>query len=190
VNPLAAIAAVAVAYGAYRMWSGSGGPSAGGEGPEQSTPTGAGVTYAKGLRTAHNGIKMPARLITAAIAIRAECSYVICPELTITSGQRDEFGQSRAMITYLATFGEAKFVGLYKNAARELLKIPQVNWPAKIKEMYEVTKLLNAGGHYGGGALDFRLGTDAQNAELIRAALKVGSRKAYFDGPCIHVDVK
>lgn len=187
-NPLAILGVLGLV--AAIAWARGGAP-VGGEGPEVTpTTNGAGVTYGKGLKTANLGIKMPARLIREAIEIRKECSYTICPDLTITSGQRDQFAQSRTMVTYLATLGEAKFRGLYKKAADELLKIPQSNWPAKIKEMYEVTGLLKRGGHYDGGALDFRLGSAAQNAELIRAAKKVGSRAAYFDGPCIHVDVK
>ena len=167
--------------------------------------TSSGVVYAKGLRTSHRDIKVNDRQVEFMQKLRAATSFSIVPDLVITSGIRDEFGQAQAMLTYLKDFGpdvarrtargvekNTDLTTLYKKAATELLALSQrtkAAWAPLVKSLYD-RGLLHKSGHYTGGSLDVRGDMNTpEGREIIRAALAAGARAAYDDGPAIHVDL-
>jgi hypothetical protein len=154
---LGGLAAMAI-FGAAMLYEGlTEGIEEGGEDVSDlpSTPA-PGVTYARGLRTAHSQIKMSPRLISFANALRGKIPLYIISDLVINSGIRTYESQAKAMLRVLEKGGSSYFKGLYKQAAEELLALPRrdvATWAPKVADLYR-RRVLNPKGHVGGGALD------------------------------------
>lgn len=148
------------------------------------------LSLSPGISRSYSSLVLNDRQVMWLNRFRAKASTNIVPHITITSGVRGYEGQAKAMLDYLASYGEERFKSLYGRAAAELLKYARnvSTWTPVVKWLYDID-YLHKEGHLSGGSVDLRKGTPASDAELIRAALAAGARKAYDDGPCIHVDL-
>lgn len=189
-NPL--LPSILLAAAAWWWWPSSGASSS--EGVETSTG-GSGVTYAPGLRTAHNQIKMSGPLIAFCIKLRAAVPLSDWPEMIIDSGIRSYGSQARAMLRVLDTGGESYFRQLYGKAATELLALSSRNettWTPKIEELYQ-RRILNPAGHVGGGAVDLRaIGkSNPERKALELAAYAAGAKKVLYETePSAHFHIE
>jgi hypothetical protein len=126
----------------------------------------------QGIEKMNDDIVMTPQLTSYANSLRSLVPFQVVPRLVINSGVRTAEAQARAMLKVLDKGGDAYFSELYKEAADELLLINPKDvstWAPAIRGLYQ-RRVLNAKGHYGGGALD--IGLEGLSDEAIEAIEK------------------